>query len=1279
MMEEPWSEGAEPETMAQEDGVSKLHSYKHSVQQFFRIFSYATAFDRIWLVAAALSSAATGVTIPLMNIIFARLVKTFTAFYARYYTGWTPEQFRDEIAKNVLLMIYIFAARFVLDYIAFLGFRRAGLRTSAKLRLIYLRSLLSLPVSTVDTIPQGHTAAIITITANLVQDGISEKLCLLIQNISLVISAIVVAFVFSWLLAIVTIGGLVFVLCVYSVTVYFLVKKWKLVGEADREGAATSSEALSAIRMIAACGAEGKMSESYGKWVKEAARHGQKMSKWVALQSSLGFFAIYATSALCFWWAVQLYTRRKVQGVEVLLVVITSILTIVMTIGSISAPLSAVSRAAGAAETFYKIIDAPKAKAAGVKKPDVSATEDIVLNRVNFTYIARPDQRVLTNVSVTFPAGKTTAIVGPSGSGKSTIVALLQRWYDLSVGADEAPIINLLRNGLMTVGGRNLKEIDLKWWRAQIGLVQQEPFLFNGTIFENVAYGLIGTQWEHESEEIKRELVAEACEEAYADEFITRLPKGYDTLCGDAGIHMSGGQRQRIAIARCIIRKPSIVILDEATSAIDVRGEQKVQAALDRAAQNRTTIVIAHRLSTIQKADNIIVLQRGMVKQQGSHEKLMKNRAGLYYRLVNAQQLSQAEESKTWESASSSATDLLQIKADLDESVIDTDKCSSRSVSSKETTGVLRTIRTFARFVVEQRGDWHWYLLILLASAGAGAAFPIQAYLFAQLISLFAYYGEYLRQETQFWCLMTVALAVGVGICYFALAWACNTVSFHIVATYRHEYFRNVLRQPIAFFDDEENSTGTLSARIATDPAYLQQLLGVNAASMLTAIFNVIGCIVIAFLFSWRLSVVVVFATTPVMIVAGYLRVRYERKFEKMTWLVFTESSKFAVEAIGAFRTVAALTMEDFICRRYEKLLDDHIDGSLWGSVWSTLIFAFSDSVSLLCMAFALWYGGHLLSNYELWPFNYLVVYLAVVQGSLAAGQWLSFGPNIAQASSAVKRIGALRTSENRGGSLSPLPILETEYEKTITGPRIELRNIWFKYPTRDVPVLRGLNLTIERGQFAAIVGPSGCGKTSIISLLERFYEPQSGDILFDHQSIDSLELREHRKSISLVAQEPSLVAGSIRNNILMGVDPLTVTEDDLDRVCKEAEMYDYIASFPLTYDTVVGQKGIALSGGQRQRLSIARALIRDPRLMLLDEATSNLDSETERSIQQIFEKTGKGRTMVVVAHRLATVQNADVIFVMSEGRVVERGNHRELLKKKGVYFQMCQMQALDR
>jgi ABC-type multidrug transport system fused ATPase/permease subunit len=229
---------------------------------------------------------------------------------------------------------------------------------------------------------------------------------------------------------------------------------------------------------------------------------------------------------------------------------------------------------------------------------------------------------------------------------------------------------------------------------------------------------------------------------------------------------------------------------------------------------------------------------------------------------------------------------------------------------------------------------------------------------------------------------------------------------------------------------------------------------------------------------------------------------------------------------------------------------------------------------------------------------------------------------------------------------------------------------LWFKYPTRDIPIFTGLNLTIKKGQFAALVGASGCGKTSIVSLIERFYDLQRGKILFNDICITDLDIKKHRSTLSLVAQEPTLLQGTIRENILLGV-PSSVPSSRLHQICRDAEIHDFIMSLPEGYDTDVGNRGVALSGGQKQRIAIARALIRDPNVLLLDEATSSLDSESEKLVQKAFERAGQGRTMLVVAHRLATVQNADVIFVLGEGKVLETGDHNQLLRKRGVYYQM--------
>ncbi|KAI9766936.1 MAG: ABC transporter bea3 [Geoglossum simile] len=285
----------------------------------------------------------------------------------------------------------------------------------------------------------------------------------------------------------------------------------------------------------------------------------------------------------------------------------------------------------------------------------------------------------------------------------------------------------------------------------------------------------------------------------------------------------------------------------------------------------------------------------------------------------------------------------------------------------------------------------------------------------------------------------------------------------------------------------------------------------------------------------------------------------------------------------------------------------------------------------------------------------------------------------MAQATASANRVLNLRAdhpeAEHSGEKLN----------KGEGGVEIEFKDVHFKYPSRDIQVFAGLNMKIEKGQFAALVGPSGCGKTTVVSLLERFYDPDKGAITFDGKNIANLDITDYRGAMSLVSQEPTLYQGTIKENILLAVDESTDTDETaLHRSCEDAEIHDFITSLPDAYQTPVGSKGTSLSGGQKQRIAIARALIRHPRVLLLDEATSSLDSESEKLVQRAFERAaqqGGGRTVVVVAHRLATIQNADVIFVFGEGGsgILEKGTHKALLAKKGIYFQMCQSQALDR
>lgn len=502
----------------------------------------------------------------------------------------------------------------------------------------------------------------------------------------------------------------------------------------------------------------------------------------------------------------------------------------------------------------------------------------------------------------------------------------------------------IVLSGIISCGSHQLSSLDLKWWRTQIGLVQQEPFIFNDTIAKNVEYGLIGSAWEDEDAEMKRKLVIEACKESFADEYITKLPMGYDTQVGDAGIKLSGGQRQRLAIARSIIKRPKILILDEATSAIDVRGEQIVQAALDKVSEGRTTITIAHRLSTIKKADKIVVLRKGKLVEEGTHEGLLSNADGAYSALVNAQQLSLGEvhqdESDLVETTDSLIRQMSAAAKDREEQEAVVYKPKGLSTS-------------FGLFLYEQRSRWHWYLMLVIGAIAAGATYPIQAYLFAQLLSVFSYTGAKLKSAAEHYALMFFILGLGAGAAWFIMGYSSTIISGHITSTYRQEYFESILKKPIAFFDAEENSSGELTGRVANDPTQLQQLLGINMAMVFTAISQITGCIIIAFIFGWKLTCVVAFVALPILMCGSFYRIRYEIQFEKMNQAVFAESSKFAAESISAFRTVTSLTLEDMICNRYDELLKWHVKGHVRKSRYSSIIFAASDSLGLGCMALA--------------------------------------------------------------------------------------------------------------------------------------------------------------------------------------------------------------------------------------------------------------------------------------------------------------------------------------
>lgn len=508
-------------------------------------------------------------------------------------------------------------------------------------------------------------------------------------------------------------------------------------------------------------------------------------------------------------------------------------------------------------------------------------------------------------------------------------------------------------------------------------------------------------------------------------------------------------------------------------------------------------------------------------------------------------------------------------------------------------------------------------------------------------------------------------LSQGVAFAY------CSEKLVHRV---RDQAFRYMLRQDIAFFDKEENSAGALTSFLSTETTHLAGMSGVTLGTILMVTTTLIAACTIGLAVGWKLSLVCI-STIPILLGCGYFRFSMLARFEQKKKKAYEQSASYACEATSAIRTVASLTREDDVWDNYHAQLVAQGRKSLISILRSSALYAASQSFMFLCIALGFWYGGTLISKGEYTMFQFFLCFSAVIFGAQSAGTIFSFAPDMGKARHAAASLKTLFDRQPEIDSWSQ----DGEKLQAVEG-HIEFRDVHFRYPTRpEQPVLRGLNLQVKPGQYVALVGASGCGKSTTIALLERFYDPLVGGVYIDGKEISSLNINDYRSYIALVSQEPTLYQGSVRENILLGADREGVPEEEIVQACKDANIYEFIISLPDGFNTVVGSKGSMLSGGQKQRVAIARALLRDPKVLLLDEATSALDSESEKVVQAALDAAAKGRTTIAVAHRLSTIQKADMIYVFDQGRIVENGTHSELLQKRGRYYELVNLQSLGK
>uniref|UniRef100_A0AAR2LWP2 ABC-type xenobiotic transporter n=1 Tax=Pygocentrus nattereri TaxID=42514 RepID=A0AAR2LWP2_PYGNA len=1203
-------------------------------------FRYATCLEVFLMLIGLLCAALHGIALPLMCVVFGQMTDSFVLSGQQFnLTGINniPHFYlKASTERNVINTLVISVMLFLLT----------ATRQTKRIREQYFLAILHQQMAWFDTHPIGELNTRLTDDINTINDGLGDKICVFVQFFCTFVAGFIIGFVYGWKLTLVILAVSPLLAGSAAVWSKILASLTSKELSAYAKAGAVAEEILVAIRTVVAFNGQKKAVQQYEDNLVYAMNFGVKKAVTTNVSMGLTQFFIFGAYALAFWYGTKLsvdepenYTIGKV------ITVFFSVMIGAFSLGQGAPNLESVAKARGAAYAIYNTIDMPRPIDSSSKegyKPD-NIKGNIEFKNIYFSYPSRKNVKILQGMSLKVPHGKTIALVGASGCGKSTTIQLLQRFYDPDAGE-------------VTLDGRDIRSLNVRWLRENMGIVSQEPVLFGTTIAENIRYG---------REDATEEDIEQAVREANAYEFISKLPDKLNTMVGERGAQLSGGQKQRIAIARALIKNPKILLLDEATSALDTQSESVVQAALDKARAGRTTIVIAHRLSTIRSADVIAGFKDGQVVEQGTHRELM-NKKGVYYSLVMQQQTTDTD-SDNCDDLTVVTTEHAAFSRNSLRRSISLQRRSSKNSKRKKSESVKKDKKVhhneekapgipFRKILALNKPEWPYLLVGTLASFLGGAVYPCVAILFAKIIGVFAESDPGVkRQKTLMFSLLFLLIGAVAFLTFFFQGYMFGKSGEILTMRLRSQAFKAILRQ---------------GAQLCSRRSTLQMLTGSRLGLTTNAVCALIIAMIIAFIHCWQLTLLIL-ACMPVLSGANFIQMRATAGHTSKDQSALEMSGKISTETVENFKTVVALTKEDVFFRKFSESLSRPYRSALCKAPLYGITFAIAQATPYLVNSaifrFGSWLIAHCYTEYE----NVFLVFSVIVFAAMNIGQSSSFAPDFAKAKAAAGRILNL---------LEKMPEIDIYNEGGDKLTRfkgdIEFHDVHFSYPTRpNMKILQGLNLSVAQGQTLALVGSSGCGKSTSIQLLELFYNPASGQVFADGTDTRTLNLAWLRSQLGLVSQEPILFDCTIAENIQYGDNSRVVSQEEIVEAAKNANIHDFVLSLPEKYNTRVGDKGTQLSGGQKQRIAIARALVRKPRVLLLDEATSALDTESEKVVQKALDDARQGRTCIVIAHRLTTIQNADIIAVIQNGQVAEQGTHSELMAKQGAYYALVNAQ----
>jgi ATP-binding cassette subfamily B protein len=854
----------------------------------------------------------------------------------------------------------------------------------------------------------------------------------------------------------------------------------------------------------------------------------------------------------------------------------------------------------------------------------------VAFDAVTFSY---PGGRHAAHEGLSFEveAGERVGIVGPSGAGKSTIARLLLRFYDPE-------------RGRVTIGGRDLRDLTLDQLRGLIAVVSQDTYLFHGTVAQNLRMG--------KPDATPAELQA-AARAANAEEFLARLPQGYDTVVGERGIRLSGGQRQRIAIARALLRDAPILILDEALSAVDAESEAVIQEALDRLMEGRTTLIFAHRLSSVIGADRILVLDAGRVVESGRHAELMA-RGAAYHRLMAAQ-----AQDGVGASAPSPAFDLEPEPDAVGGGPPASDAPPpADAIVRAEGMGWPEVLRALLRLVAGYRARLTLTFVLGVARVMALIGVGVLSALIVRAVKHGAPFGA---------LLFALALAAPLaGILHWLESWLAHDMAYRLLNDMRLDIFRKLDALAPAYFT--RRRTGDLVGVATHDVELIEYFFAHTITPAFVAVLVPLGVLATLAAFGWPIAL----ALLPFLAWAALTPVLARSRIDRLGSRAREMSGDLTAHAVDSVQGLAEIVAfrharargEEFAAKAREYL---HVRIPLLHDL--ALQTSFQEVATGFGGLAVVGAGAALAAAGRLDGALVPLLTLLALSAFVPVWEIAQVGRQLADTLGAARRVHAVHAE--------PVPVSDGAGVQALgltpSGPALEMSLVNFAYPGRRRRALSEVSLAVPRGSTVALVGPSGAGKSTVASLFLRFWDPDDGAVRLDGHDLREYGLDELRRRIALVAQDTYLFNDTLRNNVLLARPE--ATERDLAAAVEQAALTEFVAGLPDGVDTVVGERGAQLSGGQRQRVAIARAFLKDAPILILDEATSHLDAVSEQAVRGALDLLARSRTTLVIAHRLSTVRNAHGIVVLDDGRVAETGTHRELLDKGGLYAHLVSRQ----